>query len=637
MSYISTSYLTSNLAISFARNMAKSNSVYLSIGNPFASNTVAETATNSEADIEQIQSTMIGAMKVTASDIAVVTTRNSWVTGTVFDAYSPGQQTSCFVTAETAGNFYVYKVLSNNGGKPSTVKPSGTLMTPFTTADGYVWKYMWTVTSVNAERFATSQLIPVIEDANVAIAAVHSSIDSFEINDAGRGYANYLSGIFSAGDVVANTLTVYLPSTASSANGFYNNCIIENTNPSSGDYGATRVITSYNGATKAVTLDSAFSVTTTNDTYEVRPQVMVDSRDDSNNAVASAIVNTSANTIDRIIVHSRGSDHYIATANVFAHTSVGVTRQANVSPVVSPVRGHGYDVFSESGANAVRINKEFDSNTLFTTTSMTFASAALIVNPKIQNVKIIGDSGQMNRFVAEEEIVGYRMLGSTIGAVTANTTRITASGNTALVGIASGDTVAVANSTTMTLAVINAVTNSSSATVYGPTSNVAGNLYVIAATSLGHVATVNSTAIVINDYPSSANVVFTGITGKTSKSYDTVTSTTFEGGAPTNILASTILQGVVGGTFVLGETVTGNSKSGTVVAKNSNNIVVFSQEALSSNTTYTGGTSGATIAVDVMTKPTYVKNTGDVLYITNSLPINMNANKSITVNVTVSF
>ena len=85
----------------------------------------------------------IGAKKINANDVSHVIPRNDWATGTVYPMYKHTNinlYTSNFFVLTDQNN--VYKCLYNNKGGQSTVKPAGFSTTPFTTSDGYTWKYM---------------------------------------------------------------------------------------------------------------------------------------------------------------------------------------------------------------------------------------------------------------------------------------------------------------------------------------------------------------------------------------------------------------------------------------------------------------------------------------------------------------
>ena len=65
-------------------------------------------------------------------------------------------------------NFYVmnseynvYKCLDNNNNSPSTVRPYSTSHEPFQTADGYVWKFMYSIPTALVNKFLSDIDIPV--------------------------------------------------------------------------------------------------------------------------------------------------------------------------------------------------------------------------------------------------------------------------------------------------------------------------------------------------------------------------------------------------------------------------------------------------------------------------------------------
>lgn len=88
----------------------------------------------------------------------------------------------------------VFKCLFNNGGVPSTIKPEITLggqlpENPFIeTADGYKWKYLYTIPSGLKNRFFTERYMPVISDPVVVTNTRNGRVDIIQILDGGNGY-----------------------------------------------------------------------------------------------------------------------------------------------------------------------------------------------------------------------------------------------------------------------------------------------------------------------------------------------------------------------------------------------------------------------------------------------------------------
>lgn len=93
----------------------------------------------------------------------------------------------------------VYKCLDNNKGASSTVKPYGTSYEPFTTSDGYVWKYLYNVPVALRNKFLTPLCVPVTtaiknqyynggKIQNVLINSIGSGYTSGTISVSGDGY-----------------------------------------------------------------------------------------------------------------------------------------------------------------------------------------------------------------------------------------------------------------------------------------------------------------------------------------------------------------------------------------------------------------------------------------------------------------
>lgn len=96
---------------------------------------------------------IIGYKKIRAEDILFSIRRYDWIGGTVYDQYTDSED---LFDKDSPKIFYVYtinrniyKCLNNNGGVASTQMPDLVLDNAFTLSDGYVWKYLGTVTNEN--------------------------------------------------------------------------------------------------------------------------------------------------------------------------------------------------------------------------------------------------------------------------------------------------------------------------------------------------------------------------------------------------------------------------------------------------------------------------------------------------------
>ena len=144
---------------------------------------------------------MIGAKKLTVSDVHRVIPRRNWSNSTVFDMYRHDISSSNTSTSGASSlydssfyfmttDFNVYKVLDNNGGTAySGVEPTSTATAPFSLG-GYLLQYMYTITSSDAQKFVTTDFIPVQTDSTVSAAATDGAIDNIVITAGGSSYSS---------------------------------------------------------------------------------------------------------------------------------------------------------------------------------------------------------------------------------------------------------------------------------------------------------------------------------------------------------------------------------------------------------------------------------------------------------------
>lgn len=183
------------------------------------------------------------------SDVYSLIPRYDWTANTVYAQYDqndPDLYSKQFYVIND--QYQVYKCIYNNRGANSTVEPR--LTSPegtFSTADGYIWKYMYTVDPSANAKFTTSDYIPVKTDPAVSGNAVSGTIDAYSISNGGSGYAVTETGFINA---VVDKFTIQLPSTSSANDNHYTKSSIYL--KSGFGAGQVREISSYNGATKQV-------------------------------------------------------------------------------------------------------------------------------------------------------------------------------------------------------------------------------------------------------------------------------------------------------------------------------------------------------------------------------------------------
>jgi hypothetical protein len=136
------------------------------------------------------------AKRASLENVSYVVKRYNWVSGVIYSQYG--------CTVCPLGTPYyiinskdqVFKCLDNNGGSPSTDEPqlilsATSLEEPyFLTSDGYKWKYLYTVSSDQKQKFMTDEWIPVFFNRFVKASAVNRSIDIVRIINSGNNYVD---------------------------------------------------------------------------------------------------------------------------------------------------------------------------------------------------------------------------------------------------------------------------------------------------------------------------------------------------------------------------------------------------------------------------------------------------------------
>ncbi len=168
----------------------------------WANDSSPNVSNSSVSTMYEIWNNMIGGKRILGGDMLHVIPRINWTSNTVYDSYDDlrsdlfDTNTKLYVLNS---DYSVYKCIANNNGIPSTSEP--TSVNPniiSTTADGYVWKYMYTISDSEKLRFTTTAYIPVktltVDDGSlqwqVQNTAISGSIDNIVITSSGNNYSN---------------------------------------------------------------------------------------------------------------------------------------------------------------------------------------------------------------------------------------------------------------------------------------------------------------------------------------------------------------------------------------------------------------------------------------------------------------
>ena len=243
MAAIVTNTFRHNNALQFYESFSETakTTYYLFVGRPqaWSSTTGGGTDASPPTPLDNVDDPymyyrdMLAAKILSTTDRQYAIPRHNWTTGVIYDMYrgdygatvnSAVVQTQeggidMFATStrmyvlNSANN--VYKCMNNYSGGTSTTEPTGTSTSEFTTADNYVWKYMYTLSTTQITNFMTTDFIAVTTNSTVAAAAVPGSVGQYIVANGGAGYTN---GTYSTqtlrGDGTGATFTLVVASGA---------------------------------------------------------------------------------------------------------------------------------------------------------------------------------------------------------------------------------------------------------------------------------------------------------------------------------------------------------------------------------------------------------------------------------------
>jgi len=387
---------------------------------------------------------MIAAKKVASSDVSHVIGRNNWTSGRYYAMYDDTETFGDLTSSRAAQDVYtgsanatatlypmyvmntnygVYKCLFNDkieNGRPtpSTIEPTATTTTagaPAALADGYVWKYMYTISAAEALKFVTTGYIPVkqIRDANaygegastggmaasgakddgsdqvtIERNALNGALDVFVISNDGANYHFENNIALDEGNTTGTTVVLSAAGSGMGSNGKYVDSSIYFT--FAGTSYVRRVTahaidtpsTDKQSLTVSPTL-GAITVTGTV-TANIAPHARIDG-DGHGHAIQLTANSGAANSVGGVTVIATGNNYTTATLTVLQQgTAAGAG--AVVTPIIGPYGGHGYDAPAELGGYFVMVNSKLtqDESGSFTTTN-DFRKIGLLKDPNNDN------------------------------------------------------------------------------------------------------------------------------------------------------------------------------------------------------------------------------------------------------------
>ena len=156
----------------------------------------APTPGQATRDLIDFSDRSIIAKRIDLDSVSFVVPRYNWTSGVTYSRYGC---TICpigtpFYVLNSKGQ--VFKCLDNNGNTASTDEPelflsATSLEEPyFVTSDGYKWKYLYTLSSNQRQKFLNDEWMPVTFNRFVKAAAINRSIDIVRLTNTGNNYVD---------------------------------------------------------------------------------------------------------------------------------------------------------------------------------------------------------------------------------------------------------------------------------------------------------------------------------------------------------------------------------------------------------------------------------------------------------------
>ena len=394
--------VTSNFRVLNANNFKEdvaNNVVYVSIGKSDVwslttsdtTDTTPFTPNDHLDDLGEARSNLMGLKKVASSDLSHVVPRYTWTSGNSYVAWD-SDDASIFDKAFyiVTSEFKVYKCIKAGGGA-SSIQPTQTLTDPQAESDGYTWKYLYTISVADAEKFLTNSYMPVKTvslSAEGVVAATTSSSTTVVLTGVNLDITvgmtvsgTNISGTPTVSARTGNTLTLSTAQSLTASDiltfAFASDSDAE-TSLTEADFAQYLNQKASRDSSTAAGIER-IEVTAGGTGYTSAPTVTITG--DGSGATATATV--AAGVVTTITVTGKGTNYSVADITF----SGGGGSDAGARAVLSPKAGHGVDPKSELGGFFMSLNVQLDGadGNGDLTVGNDFRQIMLIKNPKVYN------------------------------------------------------------------------------------------------------------------------------------------------------------------------------------------------------------------------------------------------------------
>ena len=364
-------------------------------------------------DINQARANMVGIKLIKNNEVSHVVPRYDWVAGEIFDTWESNDKDIYDGESKKfyclTNDFKVYKCLD----RPSNVTvvsdvPTKVQAEPFTTADGYVWKYMYTIIAADSEKFLTRSYMPVKTltvntKSKASSTAATYSLGTAQTIELATENPNIIigqkvkvvgttlaSGTFADTTVVTAvsgkhvTVTANVAAYGTDADTEFEFYDFEDTNPLYDQQQAQKDSIPLAGSIDRIEVtDPGTGITNT--AAQIAAQIHIIGDGTTTAVVATGGVTKTANTVTRLVPTTRGAGYSLADVSIINTNLAGSGLAARA--VIGPPSGHGVDPVAELGGFYVGLNVQISGvDDTDIANNQDFRQITILKNPTVNGV-----------------------------------------------------------------------------------------------------------------------------------------------------------------------------------------------------------------------------------------------------------
>ena len=381
--------------------------VYIGVGKPTAwqdsdpslsdfTDSAAPAPSDTIDNLNQARANMVGIKLLNDNDVSHVAPRYDWAAGQVYDTWDSNDANIFEKRFYVLTNdFKVYKCLDRPTDLTQTSDvPTKVQAAPFNTADGYTWKYMYTIIAADSEKFLTRSYMPVktltISTTGVTAAAVAAGATTLTLanenpeimvgqNIAGTGVNSNTFVTAISGKVVTFTPAHSGGDISSAEDLIFGD--FEDTNPLYDQQQAQKDSKPLAGGIDRIEIVGNGGTGYNSHNAAAIGENLHVIGDGTGATILEADVTKSTNGVSRLTTTAAGTGYSVAKIEVEALSgATGLEARA----VIAPVSGHGVDPVAELGGFYVGLNSQISGvDDIDIANNQDFRQITILKNPTV--------------------------------------------------------------------------------------------------------------------------------------------------------------------------------------------------------------------------------------------------------------